>query len=146
MKKQENMVGIEVLIAATVGAGGSVLASLVLSAFVAKLVSQEITNVSSIDMMVVGTLVLASIIGALLACGMSARPRLLVCAVTGVVFYLMLVACNGLLFGGVYHALGGTAIAIFGGCGAVVLMGIKGEKRAAYNRRAKKLNWKVVQK
>ena len=145
MKKRENIMGIEVLTAAALGAGGSILVSLALSALSAKLVSQEITSISSIDMMVVGTLVLSAMIGAILACAMCARPRLPVCLATGMVFYLVLFACNALMFDGMCDNFWGTAIAILGGCGAVALMGLKGERRGVYKQRVKKRDWKVVQ-
>ena len=140
MKKRESSVGSEMIVAAAAGAGGSVLVTIALCALAAKLVSLEITSDSSVDIIVVGILILASAIGSLVACGMCARRRLPVCLATGVIYYLLLVASNILLFNSVYYALGGTAVAVLGGCGAVALIGLKGEKRAGYAYRTKKRN------
>ena len=145
MKKQESSAGSKMIAAAAIGAGGSVLASLVLCALAAKLLSLEITSDSSVDMMVVGIVILTSAIGALTACRVCTNRRLPVCIVTGVVYYLVLIVCNIMLFDGAFRALGGTAIAVLGGCGAVALMGLKGERREVYRHRSKMSNWKVVQ-
>lgn len=145
MKKRGNIIRLETVAAAAIGAAGSVASSLALCALAARLVGQEIIGDSTIDIMVVGILVPASAIGALLACTTGGRPRLPVCLLTGVTYYLVLIGCNAMLFDGAYQALGATAIAVFGGCGAVSLMGTKGEKRGVRVPRSKKSNWKVVQ-
>ena len=145
MKKQESLAGSKMIAAAAAGAGGSVLASLALCALAAKLLSLEVTSDSSVDMMVVGIVILASAIGSLTASCVCTNRRLPVCIATGMVYYLLLIVCNIMLFDGAFHALGGTAIAVLGGSGAVALMGLKGERRGGYRHRSRKSNWKVVQ-
>ena len=144
-KKQGQSDWISIIKGAGIGAGGSLLVTLALTALAAKLVSQETIGEASLDAVTAAILVMSSICGSLLAASATGHHRLQICLATGGLYFGMLLSCTALLFDGVYENVGVTALAILGGCGAVILMGLKeGKKRGSY-RRPKKVNWKVVQ-
>lgn len=80
----------------------------------------------------IAVLAMSSAAGAFLSAGLTKRMRAQVCMMTGAGYYLALLGCNALFFGGQYAGLGVTAIVIFLGCGCAALFGIvrqKGSKR-----------------
>ena len=136
--KQGQSVWTSVGIGASVGAGGSVVATLALSALAASLISRETISETSMDMVALAILILSSAVGALTAVKVTAHHRLPVCMASGCIYYLVLLSCTALFFGGVYSAVGVTGLAIFGGCGAVVLLGLKEGRRGGARRYLKK--------
>ena len=145
MKKQGSSNGAEIAMGVGIGAGGSILATLALTALAASLVNRGTVSEESLDMLTAGILVLSGAVGGLVACGVTGHHRLPVCMLSGAVYYLILLGCNALLFDGVYRAVAVTAVAILGGCGAAALLGIKEGKRGYRGRHRKNINWKVVQ-
>lgn len=73
-------------------------------------------------------LALASAAGAFLSAGMIKRMRAQVCLMTGAGYYLALLGCNALIFGGQYAGLGVTAIVVFLGCGCAAIFGMIRQK------------------
>ena len=76
----------------------------------------------------IAVLALASAAGAFLSAGLVKRMRAQVCLMTGAGYYLVLLGCNALIFGGQYAGLGVTAVVIFLGCGCAALFGIVRQK------------------
>lgn len=74
-------------------------------------------------------LLLSSGIGAYTAWKLIKHQRLLVCMVQSAVYYLVLLGCTALFFGGQYQGMGVTALVVLAGCGSVILLGLRREKK-----------------
>ena len=109
------------------GLGVSVLITLLGCGVMATLTSKETMPVTSVGYGVMLTLLLASALGALAAVTAIKHRRLVVCLVSGVCYFLTLIAITDLFFGGQYHGVVVTALVILAGCGTVALWGLKGE-------------------
>ena len=99
--------------------GAAVIANLVLSE---KMVSQGIGYGAVL------VLLLASATGAWIAAAMVKHLWLVVCMGAGGSYYLMLLAITALFFGGQYQGMGVTALLVLGGCSAIALLGLRGER------------------
>lgn len=83
-----------------------------------------------------GTMIIllaGAIFGAVLAFRCIRRQRLVVCLLSGAVYFLSLLALTALFFGGQYEGIGVTALVILGASLAVGLMGLK-PKRGVRHR------------
>ena len=112
----------------------SALVTLLGAVIFAWLLNGERMQMASIGYGTMIILLAASALGALLAFRCVRRQRLVVCLLSGAVYYLSLLAMTALFFGGQYEGVGVTGLVILGGSLAVGLMGLKGEKRG-YKRR-----------
>lgn len=82
-------------------------------------------------------LVLSSALGAWLAMARIRRLRMQVCLLTGLCYYLLLLAMTALLFGGQYEGMGITALAVLGGSGSVAVLGAQtGKHGKGYHRKS----------
>jgi hypothetical protein len=81
------------------------------------------------------TLLIASTAGAWLAAVLVKRRWMIVCLGVGCAYFLSLLAITALFFGGQYQAVAVTALIIFGGCGAVGLLGLKGNGEGRKRRK-----------
>ena len=95
--------------------------TLLLAALAAWLVLEEVIEETHIGYCVMVILMAASFLGALTACGRIKRQRLLVCMLSGSVYFLLLMSITALFFGGQYEAVGVTGILVFGGSMLAVL-------------------------
>lgn len=146
MIKQEEANLSATVIGGAVGGGGSIVATLILSALATGLANRGMVGEASIDAVSVGILVLSSVVGSLLGCAVTGHRRVQVCLISGGVYYLALLACNVMLFDGIFRTVGVTGLVVLGGCGAVILLGLKEGKRGHRMGKTKNRNWKVVQK
>lgn len=112
-----------------VGAMASLGITVLAAAFLAKLVDMETLAWDNIGYGIVVLLLLASFFGALTAYSRIKRQRLLVCTVSGVIYFGILLAITALFFGGQYEAVGVTAALIFGGSTCAWLLGLRGGGR-----------------
>ena len=140
-KKRSKGDWISVVKAAALGAGGSMIITLLLTALGANLVSREMVDESFVNAAAVGILILSSIAGSMLAAAAAGHLRLQVSLTTAGVYFVALIGCTAMLFGGVYQGVGVTALAILGGGGAAALLGLKERKGRGAYRPAKKRNW-----
>ncbi len=69
-----------------------------------------------------GTLVLASVGGALTAAWRIKHRHLAMCLCSGLVYYLCLLCCTAMFFGGQYEGMGVTALVVFG-CSLLAALG-----------------------
>ena len=99
-----------------IGAVCSLAATLILTAILAKLVEAETLPVEK---------VVSSFAGAMISCGRIKRQRMLVCIVSGVIYFAMLMSMTALFFGGQYSAVGTTALLVLAGSGAAALLGLR---------------------
>lgn len=117
------------------GWAASALVTLLGAIVVAYLLDSEIMQMSAIGYGAMFILLAASVLGALLAYRCIRRQRLVVCLVSGGIYFLSLLALTALFFGGQYEGIGVTGLVILGGSLAVGLLGLK-QKRGGHRRRA----------
>lgn len=104
------------------GAGVSVAVTLVLSAIIAKLVQMEALRQDKIGYAVMVLLITASSLGAAIAQGKVKHQRVLVCMLSGLIYYVILICITALFFGGQYTGFGVTGLLILGGAGTTALL------------------------
>ena len=108
-----------------IGATCSLAATLILTAILAKLVETETLPVEKIGYGIMALLMVSSFAGAMIAFGRIKRQRMLVCIVSGVIYFAMLMSVTALFFGGQYSAVGTTALLVLAGSGAAALLGLR---------------------
>lgn len=99
------------------------------SMLVAWLVSRETMPENAIGYGSMAILLAASAAGSWLTAKRVKHRRMVVCALTGLAYYLCLLACTALFFGGQYSGMGVTAAVVLAGCLSVGLLGLKGSGR-----------------
>ena len=110
------------------GAVASLSVTLLASAMIAKMVEDENLAESGVGYGIMITLMAASFFGALIAAGRIKRQRLMVCVMSGVIYFLSLLGITGLFFGGQYEAVGVTGLLIMGGSMLAVLTTVGGKR------------------
>ena len=117
------------------GWGISLAVTLLGAMLFAALISREMIRAEAIGYCSMGILLVASMLGAAVAIGAVKRRRAYVCGLSGLIYYGTLLGMTALFFGGQYQGMGVTALLVAAGCGAVLLMGLRGEKRSNTRRR-----------
>lgn len=110
-----------------IGCGVSMGMTLAAAAALAKLLDSERLAWENVGYGIEATLILASFCGAMTACGKIKRQRLVVCGVSAVLYFSLLLAITALFFGGQYETVWLTAILILVGSGGAALLGLRGE-------------------
>lgn len=100
----------------------SLLLTMILSAILAKMVETEALAQRNIGYGVMILLLISSFLGAAAAQGRVKHQRLLVCILSGCVYFLLLLGITALFFGGQYSGMGVTALLVFGGAGTAALL------------------------
>ena len=108
-----------------IGATCSLAATLILTAILAKMVESETLPVEKIGYGIMALLMVSSFAGAMIAFGRIKRQRMLVCIVSGVIYFAMLMSMTALFFGGQYSAVGTTALLVLAGSGTAALLGLR---------------------
>lgn len=108
-----------------VGGGVSLGVTLLLSAVLAWLVHRETIAMENIGYGILVLLLMASFLGAETAFGRIRRQRLLVCGLSGLIYFALLLSITALFFGGQYSGVGVTALLILAGSGAAALLGLR---------------------
>ena len=119
--------------------------TVIMASILAWLMSREIIKENGIGLASAIILIGCAAIGSAVASGKIKHRRLLVCMVTGCVYYLMLLCCTALLFGGQYQGMGETALTVVGGSAAAAFLSLKGEGSTPRKPRKKSGNRYVVQ-
>lgn len=99
-----------------------------LSIFLAKMVSTERMEWENIGYGIMAILFTTSIIGAKSTCMMIKRQKLVICIVSGVLYWVGLLLITALFFGGQYSGVGVTGAIILCGCGIVCIGELKGQR------------------
>ena len=117
----------------TFGAAVSLGITIIVSIIIAKMVDTGTMEEAGIGYGAMVILLVSSISGAFVSTGMIKRQKLIVCVLSGVIYYLTLLSITGLFFGGQYNGMGITALLVAGGCTSVILLGMRqgrGRKKA----------------
>lgn len=101
----------------------------------AYLISGETIAETSVGYCSMVILLTASVLGPLVAAGRIKHRRVFVCAVSGLIYYATLLAVTALFFGGQYQGMGVTGLLVFGGCAAVILLGLRQGRRGSARKR-----------
>ena len=105
-----------------VGLGVSVFVTIAATLILTKLVIGERMQMQNIGYGILILLIAASFLGAMVAQGRVKHRRLLVCILSGVVYYCVLLGSTALFFGGQYSAVGVTGLLVLAGSGAAALL------------------------
>lgn len=119
-----------------IGGVCSLLITFACAAFLAWLVAEERMQESDIGYGVMVLLLLSSFAGAMAAWGKIKRQRMLVCLLSGIVYFGTLLAVTALFFGGQYSAVGVTALLILCGITLAAMMGLR-QGRGSRHRKMK---------
>lgn len=118
-----------------VGLAVSVVITLLAVGTIAHLVLGGKMSAETIGYGSVVTLLLSSAAGAWVAARSVKHRWMVVCLGTGGIYFLMLLSCTALFFGGQYEGVGVTLLMVLAGSGAVGLFGLKGEGGAKKRRK-----------
>lgn len=99
------------------------------------LISRDLLQESSIGYCAMALILLSSVTGAAVAVGKIKRQRVLVCGISGAIYFAVLLSMTALVFGGQYQGIGVTALLVLAGSVLVVLLGLRGEKKPKYRKR-----------
>lgn len=105
------------------------------TAVISNLVLSEKLGEGAVGYCAIVTLLLSSAAGAWLAAVLVKRRWMIVCVGVGFSYFLTLLAITALFFGGQYQGVAVTALVIFGGCGAVGLLGLKSGREGIKRRK-----------
>lgn len=105
----------------TVGALTSLGITLILAVIGGKLVDMGTLREGTIGYIAMVTLLIASFCGALAAAGSIKRQKLMVCGLSALIYYAVLLGMTALFFGGQYRGMGVTALLVLCGCAVAAL-------------------------
>lgn len=121
------------------GAVANILGTLAGAVIAAKLMDAGTIKENTVGYAVLITLLLSSYIGSKVAVNKIKRQRVVVCVLSGLVYFLVLLSMTALLFGGQYEAVGVTGVLVAGGSMLAVVNGAP-SKRGGRPRKIGKVN------
>lgn len=104
------------------GLGVSMFVTIAATLILTKMVLGDMLQMQNIGYGILILLIAASFLGAMVAQGRVKHRRLLVCILSGVVYYCVLLGSTALFFGGQYSAVGVTGLLVLAGSGAAALL------------------------
>lgn len=120
-----------------IGALVSMLATIIVTAVGAHLIMSEVLPQEQIGYCSIAALLCGAILGAVTAAGKVKHRKLLVCLLSGLVYYCVLLAVTALFFGGQYQGMGVTFVTVCLGCAAAALLTSREKKSKTPQRRKK---------
>lgn len=117
------------------GAAVSVTVMLASIAVLTTLISKEMLQWEKVGYGIMLLLIISSWAGASVSCYRIKHQLLLVAALSGVLFFAILIGITALFFGGQFHAVGVTGLLTVGSAVAAGLISARGEGRKAYKKR-----------
>ncbi len=108
-----------------IGVVTSVAAMLIGALVMAYLVTGETVPIDGIGFGASCILVVATALGAWIATTLTKQKKLLVCGLTAIVFYLVLLSVTAIFFDGMFSGMGITALMTVIGAGAALLPGMR---------------------
>lgn len=121
-----------------IGAVISMLVTVLISAIGAHLIISEMLPQEQIGYCSITALLAGAILGAMTAAGKVKHRKLVVCLLSGLVYFCILLATTALFFGGQYQGMGVTFITIGLGSVAAALITNRDSKSKPIQRRRKK--------
>lgn len=103
----------------------SLLITLACAAVLAWMVAEERMPETGIGYGVMILLLLASFAGAMVSWGKIKRQRMLVCVLSGAIYFGILLAITALFFGGQYSAVGVTGLLVLCGSALAAMAGLR---------------------
>lgn len=121
-----------------VGIGFGLLSNVIVSVLglcvVAGLLNKETVPETAMELGVMAVQLSASLAGAAVAVLMIKKNRLIASLISGGCYFLLLLAGTALFFGGQYHGVISSLLAILVGCICIGLLGLKGKKSNASSK------------
>lgn len=99
------------------------------------LLSREIVSAASLGYWAMLLILLSSMAASCTAVARIKRQRLMVCGITGALYFLVLVSMTALFFGGQYQWVGVTALLILAGSVAATLLSARPNRKYHYRNR-----------
>ena len=112
----------------SLGLALSILITLAGAALIAYLMLKESVPENAVGYTSMIVLALASMAGSWLAAARIKRLRVQICMIAGACYYIFLLACTAMFFGGEYTGMGITAIIVFLSSAVVASIGVFGKK------------------
>ena len=131
--KKVNGAATPVTLGVMLGVLVSVVSTAVLAAVLAWLTVSERIEERTVGYFIMGILVVASMLGGMVSAVKIKRRWVLVCCVTGVIYYLSLLGFTAIFFGDNYCGTGVTALMIMTGSVAVGALGLVKKERTHKN-------------
>ena len=100
-----------------------------------KLILSGVMQWDSVGYIIMCILLCASFLSAVISCAKIRRQFLLVCGLSGMLYFGILLAITALFFGGQYEAVGPTAAMVFAGSGCAAIMQYHDKGRRKDGRR-----------
>ncbi len=116
------------------GALVQIVLTLGLAALGAKLIDLGYFQENAIGYFAMVILLGASFAGAMVAAGKIKRRRLLVCLLSGTVYFCILLSMTALFFGGQYSGVGVTGLMVLCGVGLSILAGFRGSRGGKHRK------------
>lgn len=117
------------------GAAGSMALTVAGAALLSYLILNESIGENSIGYASMFVILASAVLGALVSVSKIKRRRLLVCALSGLIYFGILLSMTALLFGGQYQGIGVTALLVLGGSGTAALLGMRQKKTNKISKR-----------
>ena len=101
----------------TIGVGSSILMLVLSVVFIARLIIGEKMPLSAIGYVIMAAHVLSVCMGGIIASAAFKHRKMVVCLIVSAMYYLVLVSCTAIFFGGQYQGMGITALVVAGAAG-----------------------------
>lgn len=108
-----------------VGTISSILLTLACTTILAKMVDKGKIQWENIGYGIMVQTMVSSFVGAKIAYMRVKRQRLLICLLSGAIYYSVLIAIAAVFFGGQYDGMAVTALLVLAGCTSASLLGLR---------------------
>jgi putative membrane protein (TIGR04086 family) len=125
VKRKLSGKGVSIPTGIVIGVVTAVAVMLIGALVMAAMVINETMPIDGIGVGAMCVIALASALGAWLAGGLTKQKKLLVCGLTALGFYLVLLSITAVFFDGVYSAMGISALMVLLGAGATLIPGLR---------------------
>lgn len=132
VKRKLSGKGVSIPAGIVIGVVAAVAVMLIGALVMAVMVIKETITINAIGIGAMFVLALASAMGAWIAGGLTKQKKLLVCGVTALSFYLVLLSITAVFFDGVYSSMGIAALMVLLGAGVTLMPGLR--KKSGKNK------------
>ena len=117
------------------GVGISIVITLIGALILTALISHQSMRFESVGYGCTAALLVSSLAGSYLSAQVIKRRSLLVCGLTGLIYFLILLSVTAMFFGGVYSGVGMSALMVFLGSGGAAFLSTALKKQPNWNKR-----------